>query len=100
MNKCKWTHDDIRHARKAELIPLLTHIGYRLQPVNNGNYEVIASPPACPEPCRGVGLVVKQHFWLWPDHHLAGNTIDFFIKIEGKTFQEAMTLITCRKEIQ
>lgn len=93
MNKherCKWTPDDIRQARKTELIPLLTDMGYRLQPVNNGNYRVLHDPanPTAPE-----GLVAKLNFWLWPERHLAGNTIDFFIKIEGKTFQEAMKII-------
>ncbi len=38
-------------------------------------------------------MLIKASFWRWPERDLAGNTIDFFMQIEGKTFQEAMQII-------
>lgn len=86
-----WTKSAIREARKAELAPLLSGRGYRLQPLDNGNYRILSDPE---HPSGLAGLVVKQNFWIWPDHELDGNTIDFFIQVEGKTFQQAMGIIT------
>ena len=100
----------IREARKALLAPLLAARGYRLRPAGNGNYTVLPALRAAPErfggggsPAEGpdpadpeapIGLVLKQHFWIWPDRNLAGNAIDFFVKVEGKTFHQAMEIIT------
>jgi hypothetical protein len=39
-------------------------------------------------------LIVELNFWLWPDRHIAGNAIDFFVKVENMTFQQAMEIIT------
>ena len=91
MNQCPWTHDDIRQARQAELIPLLMGRGYPLQPIRNGNYRILHDPN---NPATPTGLVAKLNFWRWPEKHLAGNTIDFFVKIEGLSFHETMLLIT------
>jgi hypothetical protein len=81
----KWTKEQIREARKIELEPILNRRGLRLRPLKNGNTLVEDYPD----------LVVKQHYWTWPDKNMAGNTIDFFVKIEGKSFNQAMEIITC-----
>jgi hypothetical protein len=86
-----WTKSAIREARKTELAPLLGSRGYRLLPLDNGNYRLLPDPE---HPSAPAGLVVKQNFWIWPDRQLDGNTIDFFIQVEGKTFHEAMRIIT------
>ena len=86
-----WTKSAIREARRAELAPILIGRGYRLQPLNNGNHRVLPDPD---DPSMPSGLVVKQNFWIWPDRQIDGNTIDFFIQVEGKTFHQAMQIIT------
>jgi len=85
-----WTKSDIRKARKIELAPLLIHRGYRLQPLQNGDYGILPDP----HDVRLSGLRVKQSFWIWTEENLAGNTIDFFVKVEGKSFHQAMKIIT------
>jgi hypothetical protein len=56
------------------------------------------------DPAGPVGLLVKANYWIWraaakpggdgADRDLAGNTIDFFVQVEGKTFHQAMQIIT------
>ena len=86
-----WTKSAIREARKAELVPLLLQRGYRLQPHPNDNYTVLPDPD---DPTRPAGLLVKANYWIWPDRDLSGNTIDFFVHVEGHTFHHAMIIIT------
>jgi hypothetical protein len=40
------------------------------------------------------GLLLKDSYWRWPQRELAGNTIDFFVKVLGLSFNDAMRLIT------
>jgi len=40
------------------------------------------------------GLLVKDSYWRWPERNLAGNAIDFFMRVLGLTFNEAMRQIT------
>jgi len=94
-----WTKSAIRAARKAELAPLLIDRGYRLLPLSNGNFRILPAPddqstPASPEPCRGVGVIVKHNFWLWSEKNIAGNAIDFFTRVEGRSFHQAMQIIS------
>ena len=104
-----WTKSDIRAARKADLVDLLTDRSYRLYPMANGNFLVTAKPqgedgrvlpdpddssrPSCPEHRRGVGIIIKHNYWVWPERDMSGNTIDFFLLIEGKSFHQAMQII-------
>ena len=83
-----WTHEDIRKARCAPLAPLLAARGLRLKPLANDNYEVV------PGDGTTTGLVIKHSFWIWPDRNIAGNAIDYFVKVEGMTFNQAMQIIT------
>ena len=80
----RWTKEQIRHARSVPLAPLLNRRGLNLLPLNAGNYTIEEHP----------GLLVKECYWRWPDRELAGNTIDFFIKVLNRTFQQAMKEIT------
>ena len=82
---CSWTKADIRRARQIRLKPILEQLGYRLQPRPNDNY-IIAG--------LANEIVVKDHYWHCPDSGHAGNAIDFFVKVHGVTFNEAMTLLT------
>jgi len=86
-----WTKSAIREARQADLAAILTGRGYRLQPLKNGNFSVA---PDTEHPATLAGLVVKRNFWTWPDYEMAGNTIDFLVKIEKLSFQQAMEIIT------
>lgn len=39
------------------------------------------------------GLIVKDSYWRWPEHNLAGNAIDFHVQILGLSFQDTMRQI-------
>jgi hypothetical protein len=86
-----WTKSAIRAARKVELPPLLAARGYGLGPLGNGNFRIMPDPH---NPTAPTGLVVKQSFWVWSDRNISGNAIDFFTKVEGKSFHQAMQIIT------
>jgi hypothetical protein len=78
-----WTKEQIRAARKVELAPLLKKHGLALSEREAGNFAVTAFR----------GLLVKDCYWRWPERDLAGNAIDFFVKVQGLSFHEAMHAI-------
>jgi hypothetical protein len=41
------------------------------------------------------GLLVKDSYWRWPQRDLARNAIDFFMRVLGPSFHDAMRQITC-----
>lgn len=86
-----WTKSDIRLARKADLVSILTDRSYRLFPLGNGNFRILPDPD---DPAAPAGVIVKNSFWIWSEKNIAGNAIDFFTQLEGKTFNQAMQIIT------
>jgi len=40
------------------------------------------------------GLIVKESYWRWPERNQAGNAIDFYTKVLGLSFHQAMRQIT------
>ncbi len=64
----------------AELPPLLEKRGLALRDRGGGNFEI--------ESCKGLSL--KASYWRWPDRNMAGNAIDFFTKVLGTSFNDAM----------
>ncbi len=40
------------------------------------------------------GLIVKDSYWRWPERDVAGNAIDFFMRV--LSFHDAMRAITGR----
>ena len=80
----RWTREQIRAARVANLIPLLQKRGLELVPGPADNYTLPAFP----------GLIVKDSYWRWPARNLSGNAIDFFVHILGLSFNDAMRQIT------
>jgi hypothetical protein len=40
------------------------------------------------------GLFLKASYWRWPDRDLAGNSIDFYVKVVGTSFSDAMKELT------
>jgi len=83
----RWNRDQIREARQAPLVPLLLQLGHSVRGLPEDNFAV-----------RGMeDLVVKAHYWRWPSRNLEGNTIDFLVKVQGQTFQQAMHLILSRQ---
>ena len=80
----RWTRQQIRSARMAPLLPLLQKRALCLVEKEAGNFELSAYP----------GLIVKESYWRWPQRELAGNTIDFFVKVLGLSFNDAMRQIT------
>ena len=77
-----WTRSEIRAARQAPLQPVLEQLGSRLEPRPNDNYAITGQ--RCGE------IIIKDHYWHCPDTGLAGNAIDFLMRIRGATFHEAM----------
>ena len=53
-------------------------------PRESGNFTLPAYP----------GLIVKDSYWRWPERDLAGNAIDFFMRVLGLSFHDAMRQIT------
>lgn len=80
----RWTREQIRAARQAALVPLLRKAGLELIEHPAGNFELRAYP----------GLLVKDSYWRWPERDLAGNAIDFFMRVLGLSFHDAMRQIT------
>jgi hypothetical protein len=81
-----WTKAEIRAARQAPLQPILEQLGYQLEPRANDNYAVTGM--------RGDEIVIKDHYWNCPGTELAGNAIDFLMRIHGASFHEAMQQLT------
>jgi hypothetical protein len=80
----RWTREQIRAARQIELAPLLQKRGLALRDRGGGNVEVQ----------QYKGLVLKASYWRWPDRDLAGNAIDFYVKVLGASFHDAMKELT------
>ena len=80
----RWTREQIRAARQVPLVPLLQKRGVQIIPREAGNFILPAYP----------GLIVKDSYWRWPERNLAGNAIDFFMRVLGLSFHDAMRQIT------
>jgi hypothetical protein len=80
----RWTREQIRAARIAPLVPLLQRRGLPLVEHEAGNFVLPTHP----------GLIVKDSYWRWPERNLAGNAIDFFMRVLGLSFHDAMRQIT------
>ena len=80
----RWTREQIRAARLAPIVPILQRRGLQLHERDAGNYDVDRYP----------GLIVKDSYWRWPERNLAGNAIDFCVKVLGLSFHDAMREIT------
>ena len=80
----RWSREQIRAARMAPLVPLLQKRGLQLIERPADNFELAAYK----------GLLLKDSYWRWPERHLAGNAIDFFVKVLGFSFNDAMRQIT------
>jgi hypothetical protein len=80
----RWNREQIRAARIAALVPLLQKRGLQLVPREADNFTLPAYP----------GLIVKASYWRWPERDLAGNAIDFFMRVLGLSFHDAMRQIT------
>ena len=80
----RWSREQIRAARLAPLVPLLQKRAFQLIEQPAGNFLLPAYP----------GLIVKDSYWRWPERNLAGNAIDFFMRVLGLSFHDAMRQIT------
>lgn len=81
---CPWSIEQIRAARMVDLAPLLRRRGLSLHDRRDGNWEI----------GEYHGLALKASYWRWPERNLAGNTIDFYTKVLGASFSDAMKEIT------
>jgi hypothetical protein len=62
------------------LAPLMEERGLALRDRGGGNVEVL----------QYQGLVLKASYWRWPDRDMAGNAIDFYVKVLGASFHDVM----------
>jgi hypothetical protein len=83
-DRTPWSREQIRAARMVVLPPLLEKRGLTLRERGGGNVEVV----------QYQGLLLKTSYWRWPDRNLAGNAIDFYVKVLGASFNEAMKVLT------
>jgi len=83
-----WSKTEIRNARKLPLVSLLQHRGFTLHELPNQNFRLDTHPD----------LIVRDCYWIWKSRQIQGNTIDFFILIEGKSFSETMQIL-CPKPL-
>ena len=79
-----WSREQIRAARMVALPPLLEKRGLALRDRGGGNVEVV----------HYQGMLLKASYWRWPDRNLAGNAIDFYVKVLGASFNDAMKELT------
>lgn len=79
----QWTADDIRKARDTMLAPILASRGYPVMELPNG--AVLLQ--------NFRGLIIHGNRWIWKSQQMYGNSLDFFITIDGKTFSEAMEIL-------
>ena len=63
---------------------MLSARGMALKPLAAGNHLVVDHGD----------LVVKHGYWRWPERELQGNAIDFFMAVEGRTFHQAMEILS------
>ena len=80
-----WTQSDIREARKLPLRPVLKKLGYLLERREDGNSLVLNMPGK---------VIIKANYWVNHEDNTAGNAIDFFVKLCGKSFSETMAILT------
>ncbi len=55
--------------------------------LTGGNYEVQ----------QYKGLILKSSYWRWPEQNQAGNAIDFYMKVLGLSFDQAMKELTGKR---
>ena len=84
----RWSKEQIRAARKAPLPRLLRREGFALRPRGHGNFELL----------HYGGILVKDAYWRHPGGEHAGNTIDLFVQVLGRTFNDAMRIITQQED--
>ena len=65
---------------------LLQQRGLRLRELEAGNHDTLDFP----------GLLIKHSNWRWPTRNLAGNAIDFGMKVLKRSFHDTMLEITRR----
>ncbi len=78
-----WSKEQIRSARRVDIVPLLQHQGVQLRDKAAGNYEVL----------QHRELIVKKNYWNWPDQDMQGNPIEYFMYVVGLSFTESMSEI-------
>lgn len=79
--RSKWTQEQIRRARQVTLKPLLEQMGYPMQELTNGNWQIYDLPE---------DIVVKETYWVCPDTGAGGNAIDLLTRVMGMSFTQAM----------
>jgi hypothetical protein len=70
-----WARQQIRDARLAPLVGLLQKRGLQL-----------VAREAC-------NFIVKDSYWRWSERNLAGNAIDFFMRVLGLSFHDDSEVI-------
>ena len=81
----RYTKDQINEAKNVNMVDLLEKLNYPLKRVTSREYTLLEHDSLKLSPDKG---------WYWHSRQKGGNAIDFFMEVEGKTFLEAMEIIT------
>ena len=63
-------------------------------PLQRRGLQRIERPADRVEVATHKDLLLKDSFWRWPEPTLAGNALDFTVKVVGLCFHDAMGQIT------
>jgi hypothetical protein len=74
----------IRKARNTDLLDYLHLQGYQLIKSSAREYRLLEHD----------SLVISNNRWNWFSRDIGGNTLDFLVKYEGKSFNEAVGILT------
>ena len=77
----------IEQARNVDLLQYLHSRGYRLIKSSPHEYRLEEHD----------SLVISKNKWHWFSRDIGGNTLDFLIRYEGKSFREAIEILTGRE---
>ena len=74
----------IQRARNANLLDYLNSQGYRLMKSSAREYRLFEHD----------SLVISNNRWNWFSRDIGGNTLDFLLKYENKSFNTAVEILT------
>lgn len=77
----------IQKAKAADLLDYLKSSGYQLIKSGRNEYRLEEHD----------SLVISNNKWHWKSRDIGGNPLDFVIKYEGRSFYEAVLILTNRK---
>jgi len=76
--------DTILQARSTDLLEYLQTNGYQIKRKSRNEYCLVEHD----------SLIISNNKWHWKSRDIGGNTLDFLVKYENKSFAEAVAILT------